>query len=160
VCLTPTYSKNSILQAAYKQHRQIQDLKMFISSLLSVTHKSAFTIANALAKCASQLCCSISLPGLRFTISIIATVQLYKNALIMLFIHNCSLNIGDIVNLRLGGERWHSCYAHPMHYIIRNKVVDWRFGFEFSLIIGICHIQPQISHRSATARWHIPLVNQ
>jgi hypothetical protein len=129
---------------------------MFISSLLSVTHKSTSevrfpAITNALPKCVSQVCWSISLAGLRFTISIIATVRLYKNALIILFIHNCSLNIGDIVNLRLGGERWHS-YAHSMHYITRNKVVDWRFWIEFSLIIpytlGFCKL--------ATARfWHM-----
>jgi hypothetical protein len=31
----------------------------------------------------------------------------------MHFIHNLSLNIGNIVNLRLGGERGHS-YAHSV----------------------------------------------
>ena len=48
-------------------------------SLTSPLHESTFLQLQ----CASQVCCSISLSGLCFTILIIAIVRLYKNALIM-----------------------------------------------------------------------------
>jgi hypothetical protein len=53
----------------------------------------------------------LPLPSLQFTISLIFIVQLYKIAPNMLLIHKCSLNIRDIINPRLRGEREHS-YPH------------------------------------------------
>jgi len=53
-----------------------------------------------------------------------------QNAVRMLFIHNCSLTIGDIVNLRLGDKEG---------IIIRKKVVGWRFWIR---------IQAQFDHRN------------
>lgn len=53
----------------------------------------------------------LSLPSLKFTRSLIFTVQLYRNGSKMLLIDNCLLNIRHIINLRLGGERGYS-YPH------------------------------------------------
>jgi hypothetical protein len=129
VYLAPTYSKNQKLAGRLWTAWQIQDLEMLtlISSYFVFHHSQVNfvlvstlpAILSALSMCTSYVHCSISLSGLRFTISIIAMMRRYKNALIMLHIYNYSLNIGDIANLRLGVERGQS-YAHFVYRILYN----------------------------------------
>ena len=118
------------------------DLKMFISSYFAFRYSQLHLISplSCNCKCASQ----VHIPSVLLN-STSRSLFYYINNSHSAAAQNCTDNavylqlLTDIVNLWLGDERGHN-FAHFMHYIIRNKVMDWRFWIWIQAQFDYCHL--------------------